>query len=310
MVHVAPLRFRLLLGSRISCIAGRAHVRSSNRWLPWQPRLRAFATGDPQKLRLAFGASNHGEDHCDAAYFASHALGGFGIADGTGDLIKGEDSSLFSRSCLEYARDELSKTALAIRKPNLPLALRKAHEVASGTHHSGSCAVLLGLLHQDMLNILMLGDCGILVMRPWELQPMFFGGTTERTMRRVYRYVPLPSHASPLLSSRDEAAAMAEGCDQVSIQLRRGDIVLAGCRKLFERFGEKELQGMTIEHRARGSAASTVVAPGLAADISNSVAAAASLRDLQGTAAVLVAEAVAWTPVASGEVLQNFDGVR
>jgi len=253
-------------------------------------------------------AGNNTNQSANVAFFASHAFGGFGIADGLGDSNECAESMLYSHVLLEETYRELSKRALAMRKPDLSGALRLAHEAAIKTRHSGSAAVLLGVLHQDMLNILVLGNCGILVMRPWELQPVFFGGILERTMRPVYRYVPMPGHVSPLLSSQDNVGPMVVGSDLLSLQLRRGDILLAGCRKLFECFSQEELLAMAIEHRARGSAASAVIAGGMATEIENRAASPGRAGDMLGGSVVLVAEAVAWTPVASSKVLQNFSG--
>jgi len=216
----------------------------------------ARAALGPQRLRLTLGAhcvpksiDGPGED----AFFASHPLAAFGLADGVGSWSRvGIDAGLFSRTLLRHAHREMQRRAVGTpRLPNLPETVRLAFEAVREEQVLGSCTLLLAQMHMNMLSVLNFGDSGIVAFRPFLVQSKFVGGTPEPALRIIYRSTPMLHRPNlPLQLSHQDASDMSvlEPYDLVTLRVRPGDIIVAGTDGLFDNVGERELKSLVLPH--------------------------------------------------------------
>lgn len=277
-------------------------------------RVLLAAAPRPTRLRLVMGVANvpkKAGDRGEDAFFADHSTGSFAIADGAGSWAReGVDAGEFSRSLLERVRSGLQSRSRSLQRPDLPGTLHLAWEALMADSVQGSCTVLLGQLHGDTLALLHLGDSGAMVARPTELMPEFLGGSPSKVLRSVYRSTPIV-HKSNMpfqLSSEDEEGLDFQGLDLVSVRLRPGDLVVAGCDGLFDNMADTEIEALVLEGRGgRASRDAAADAQGLAQRLCDRAAEkgraeGGKLDDVT----VFVAEALPWTASSSGELLENF----
>lgn len=305
-------------GALVAISSARARASSS------AARAAAGAAAGPRRLRLALGVGNvsksaqgPGED----AYFASYPLGAFGVADGVGSWAReGVDSGLFSRGLLQHTHAGLTRRAQGTgsARPDLPGTARSAFEAVLREEIRGSSTLILVQLHLDMLSVMNLGDCGLLALRPIQIQSRFFGGTPEAAMRIMYRSSPMLHRPNlPLqLSCEDEDHTEAlEHADLISLRLRRGDIVIAGSDGLFDNVQDFELESIALAQHTRLSEAQSDVslAESLAATLTQHAAERARAAPESGyggkldDVTVVVACAEEWTPAVAGGLIENFD---
>jgi len=187
-----------------------------------------------------------GED----AYFASHSLSAFGIADGVGSWsTRGINAGLFSRGLLQHALKEMSRRAAALERVDLQDVLLQAVNRMIADETQGSTTVLLGQAHGDSVSVLNLGDSGIRVLRPMVQEPVFYGGQKSSVLRCIYRSSSI-LHRENLpwqVSSEDKSGSELAGCDLVTVQLKVDDLIIAGCDGLFDNISEAEIEELALE---------------------------------------------------------------
>lgn len=256
-----------------------------------------------------------GED----AYFASHPLGAFGLADGVGSWSReGVDAGIFSRSLLRHIYAGLRRRAegSAAKRPDLPDLARAAFEAVREEDIRGSCTLLLAQLHLDVLSVLNLGDCGIMAMRPMQIASRFHGGTPTSSMRLLYRSTPMlhrPNMPLQLSSNDSDHIRSLEPFDHVALRLRRGDLIVAGTDGLYDNIGEVEMKRLVLAELATEQHVGERLVSLLAERIVQRAALQARTPSEYGGGgklddiAVVVARAEEWAPTVGGGVLHNLD---
>jgi len=282
---------------------------------PMRQRFSTLSHG-PNRLRLTVGAgcipkaaNTAGED----AFFASHPLSAFALADGVGGWsTRGVDAGLFSRALIRHTFSELTSRTEGMQRPDLGSSVRNAYENVRKEQWRGSSTLLVGQLHLDMLSILNLGDCGIMMLRPMEVLPRFHGGTVRTALRRVYRSTPMLHRPNmPLqLSSDDLNGSAINPFDLVSVRLQCGDLIIAGTDGLFDNVGDRELEHIVLNNVKNHSSGSAGVTELAEAVLSRAAEAARAPMEMTGGGklddiAVVVAQAEKWVPTVKSGLLNN-----
>lgn len=244
------------------------------------------------------------------------------MADGVSAWSReGVDAGIFSRDLLSRVYRGVEQLTLAKRRVHLPEVLLTAYEGIREAKLRGSCTVLLGHVQGEMLNLLNLGDCAVLVLRPTPRLADYHGGTRTTVLRRVYQSSSMLHRQNmPLqLNSNDSDVWALEPFDLVSVRLRRGDVIIAGTDGLFDNVRSFELERMVLQQLKDSPGAGGGGAHKRARELADAIVtkAAKAARSMEMSEfsfagklddiAVVVAIADHWTPAAvSTALLDNF----
>lgn len=202
-----------------------------------------------ERLHMVFGASfiphpekaaKGGED----AYFFNDALGIFGVSDGVGGSASPTvDPGEYSREMLRRCHKVQSE---GDRPSTLPACVRAAAE--EQIELGGSATLLLGKLEQRRsdaqyeysLRLLNLGDSGALVLRPafrtFRKGKVLWPRVLLRTADQQHYF------NCPFQTSAEDFETAGERADQVSTEVRDGDILVAATDGVLDNLYDKNLQ--------------------------------------------------------------------
>jgi protein phosphatase PTC7 len=196
-------------------------VRRATRWLP-----------HPDKQRTG------GED----AYLATART--IGVADGVGSWSRHHvDAGLYSRSVMKAmsaavdAADEASRWGDDDHIPTLRAMLAQATAECSGI--TGSSTFTFGALHGADLEVLQIGDCGCIVLRP-----------DAAGLKVLLQTTPQQYGFNHPLQLGTGSSLTAEDATSTIVPVQAGDLVLLGSDGIFDNIFEDELLRIINRHRA------------------------------------------------------------
>lgn len=191
-----------------------------------------------------------GED----AYFASPALQTFGVADGVGGWasVPGVDPGQFSRKLLDFTHETLKLENSRSRESNsyndeyLYGALQGAMSSLKDESIGGGTTCVLGALDEteELLHLFILGDSGVMVLRPGLrkvghkriLHPRVVFRSVEQT-----HYFNCPFQ----LSSEDPTPnPVLDDADRVQVRLKENDLIIAATDGVFDNVFDTQIQNM------------------------------------------------------------------
>ena len=209
-------------------------------------------------LHLAFGASliphpakvaRGGED----AYFADHVASVFGVADGVGGSASERvDPGVFSRRLLQHCHEHLRAVPVLDRGSTQLFhdTVAAAAAPLASSAIGGSSTLLLGqLLPGGLLRLLNVGDSAAMVFRPAarkmrdQQRPVLWPRVLLRTNEATHYFnCPYQVSSSTLV---EEVHANA---DELQVQLRAGDVVLAMTDGVIDNLFDAHLQEIVADH--------------------------------------------------------------
>jgi protein phosphatase PTC7 len=230
-------------------------------------------------LHLVFGscgiphpekAAKGGED----AYFADDELGLFGCADGVGGSASdGVDPGVFSRELLRECHTAMKAGAGDLQKA---LSMTGAGLAGRDPKVGGSSTLVLGHLDSTTcrLNVLNLGDSGVLLLRPSTRQ--FSSGTFNwpRVVMRTHdqtHYFNCPYQLATAQFGRVAATA-----DELSVLAQAGDVVIAATDGVLDNMFDMQIQLLVAQHAVLGAANQPGAVQAAVDDLARQIAKAAS----------------------------------
>jgi len=213
-----------------------------------------------RSVHLLFGTANiphpaklgkGGED----AFFADPATSTFGVADGVGGSARdGVDPGVFSRKMLSHCRQWLAANAHEQSSmAHLTKAMTAAGNALESAPVGGSSTLLLGALDSSTarLALVNIGDSAALLLRPAPrrfakagtvLWPRLVARTQEQT-----HYFNCPFQ----VGSSDMLEVVKGSADELQVQVRSGDIIVAATDGVTDNLFDQQLQGL-IAAEVRG----------------------------------------------------------
>jgi protein phosphatase PTC7 len=198
------------------------------------------------RLQLMFAAANiphpekadkGGED----AFFAQEATGSFGVADGVGGSATDTvDPGVFSRTLLRHCQSKVHS--------GLEPAINAAYDKLTERPVQGSSTLLLGKLEPcGELNILNLGDSGLMVLRPG--MRSFRKGVHSAWPRIVFRSSEQTHYFNcPFQVSSAQLDQFLAEVDNLSVQTEVGDIIIAATDGVFDNMHDWQIQNVVARH--------------------------------------------------------------
>jgi len=189
-----------------------------------------------------------GED----AYFASPDLQVFGVADGVGGWasVPGVDPGTFSRKLLHFTHDNLQLDNNSPRRggtrgdEHLYDALQVATSSLRKQRIGGGTTCVLGALDEELLHLFILGDSGVLVLRPGLRK---VGAKRILHPRVVFRSVEQTHYFNcPFqLSSEDPTPnPVLDDADRVQVRLKENDLIIVATDGVFDNVFDTQIQNM------------------------------------------------------------------
>lgn len=206
---------------------------------------------DGSRLRFEFAVAclphpdkvkRGGED----AYYACASSRSFGLADGVGGWAdSGVDPGIFSRSLMRLTAEGIRR-APRDSEANLQEALLTAVGLVHKDKLEGSCTALIGQLTGSMVDILNLGDSGVILLRPalrtppGSDQPLLFPRVVFRSSDQTH-YFNCPYQLG-------SGGAPQEVPDLIRVRVRPGDLVIAATDGVFDNLFDHQVQAIVARH--------------------------------------------------------------
>eukprot|EP00397_Hematodinium_sp_SG-2012_P043364 GEMP01048193.1.p1 GENE.GEMP01048193.1~~GEMP01048193.1.p1 ORF type:complete len:332 (+),score=67.91 GEMP01048193.1:27-998(+) len=191
-----------------------------------------------------------GED----AFFASPDIQAFGIADGVGGWgsVPGVDPGEFSRQLLSHAlknletKDRSPRTGGKKGDEHLYDALQAACASLRKNRVGGGTTCVLGALDDAtaLLHLFILGDSGVLVLRPGQRR---VGAKLVLHPRVVFRSVEQTHYFNcPFQLSSEDAYpnTVLDNADRIQVRLKENDMLIAATDGLFDNIFDTQIQNM------------------------------------------------------------------
>lgn len=218
-------------------------------------RLRHYSSGN---LSLLFSSAclphpeksaRGGED----AYFAASDIQAFGVADGVGGWgsVPGVDPGVFPRQLLSHAlknlqvKDRSPRTGGQKGDEHLYDAMQGACASVRKSRVGGGTTCILGALDSSaLLHLFLLGDSGVILLRP---TPRRVGSKQVLHPRVVFRSVEQTHYFNcPFQVSSEDPSPnpVLDTADRIQVRLQENDLLIAATDGVFDNVFDIQIQKM------------------------------------------------------------------